>query len=364
MDPATLRERAVHALRYSFLGDSLSMPVHWYYSVADIYKAFEGGVTKLESAPTLHPSSIMSLHSTAHGGREGTEGGTTEIVGDVILKGKRQYWGVANMHYHQGMKAGENTLNLQCARLVLREVAQGPYNPDTFLADYVAYMTADPPAYHDTYAESFHRGFFDNMQGGKDLHECGAATHDTASIGGLATIAPLALPSLLRGMSVVDVQRVCRTHLHLTHPSDTLYSVCDDYVSLISELLHIEEGIDPSTIVEAYLLSASPTATPAEWMKSAKDTEVVGGVYSPACYISDSWPSTLYLAYKYLHSTGPDSVKQGLLANANVGGDNCHRGAVLGVILGLCTVDTEADTLYSGLVEHDAIEKEIQTAIE
>ncbi|GIQ83423.1 ADP-ribosylation/Crystallin J1 [Kipferlia bialata] len=144
----------------------------------------QGGVTQLESPPTFHPSSIMCLHSTSHGGREGTAGGTTEIVGDVILKGKRQYWGVPNMHYHQGMQAGENTLNLQCARLVLREMAQGPYNPDTFLSDYVAYMTADPPAYNDTYAESYHRGFFDNMQGGKDLHECGASTHDTASIGG------------------------------------------------------------------------------------------------------------------------------------------------------------------------------------
>jgi hypothetical protein len=40
----------------------------------------------------------------------------------VINHGKHKFWGVPGMHYHQGMKAGENTLNALCARVVTRSI--------------------------------------------------------------------------------------------------------------------------------------------------------------------------------------------------------------------------------------------------
>ena len=40
-------------------------------------------------------------------------------------------------------------------------------------------------------------------------------------------------------------------------------------------------------------------------------------------------PSVLYLALKYHNEPA-----QGLIANTNLGGDNVHRGAVLGALLG------------------------------
>jgi ADP-ribosylglycohydrolase len=45
--------------------------------------------------------------------------------------------------------------------------------------------------------------------------------------------------------------------------------------------------------------------------------------------VEDSVPSVLYLALKYR-----DRSEQGLVANTNLGGDNVHRGAVLGALLG------------------------------
>lgn len=45
-------------------------------------------------------------------------------AGDVINHGKHKFWGVPGMHYHQGMKAGENTLNALCSRLVTRTIAK------------------------------------------------------------------------------------------------------------------------------------------------------------------------------------------------------------------------------------------------
>jgi ADP-ribosyl-[dinitrogen reductase] hydrolase len=88
------------------------MPVHWYYNPDDIVKQF-GKITKYEAPKEKHPSSIMSLSNTGGHGRGSQQG---SVIGDVINHGKKQFWGVPNMHYHQGMKAGENTLNALCAR--------------------------------------------------------------------------------------------------------------------------------------------------------------------------------------------------------------------------------------------------------
>lgn len=68
---------------------------------------------RYEPAPATHPSSIMALSNTGGHGRGGQQG---SIIGDVINHGKKQFWGVKGMHYHQGMAAGDNTLNALCAR--------------------------------------------------------------------------------------------------------------------------------------------------------------------------------------------------------------------------------------------------------
>lgn len=55
----------------------------------------------------------MSLSNTGGHGRGGQQG---SIIGDVINHGKKKFWGVKGVHYHQGMSAGDNTLNAICAR--------------------------------------------------------------------------------------------------------------------------------------------------------------------------------------------------------------------------------------------------------
>ncbi len=48
-----------------------------------------------------------------------------------------------------------------------------------------------------------------------------------------------------------------------------------------------------------------------------------------ACYIDDSFSAMLFILYKYA-----DSFEKGILANANAGGENVARGAVIGFLLG------------------------------
>lgn len=352
--------RISDALKTSFIADALAMPVHWYYRVMDIDIAFDGGIKAFEAAPEYHPSSIMSLHSTSSGGRHSAnKKAAPQVVGEIILKGKAEYWNVPNVHYHQGMQAGENTLNAQCARLLMRSLAAngGRYSKEDFVADYIAFMTADPPLHNDTYAESYHRGFFANYVQGRAPLKCAMNTHDTASVGALVTLAPLVFGLHLAATPLSDIQIACREHLVLTHPDEGLMRVSDHYVKLLCALLN---GVDSDSF-KALLIEASKSHAGFDLAGLIKrklpDRQVIGQVFSSACYISDSWPVVLYLAYKYA-----DDPWRGLLANTNAGGDNVHRGMVLGVLLGLKSA-TVAKSHFAQLVEHQSIEAEINSLI-
>lgn len=367
MNAMTLpQSRATAALQSLFVADALAMPVHWYYNPMDIFRQFRGGIAQFEDAPAFHPSSIMSLHSTSKGGRGshgtpfyGTSGKPQEIVGEVILKGKRPFWDKPNQHYHQGMKAGENTLNAHCARAVMRALSAGGghYDQGRFLDLYIELLTADPPQHPDTYAESYHRGFFANLIAGKPRNKCGAITHDTASIGALVTIAPIVFAERLRGTELTSVQTLCHEHLMLTHPDQFLAKVCKDYVGLLDDLLWRDPEDSAQQLISAWSKRSISLQMSEIMEKIHNDNDVVGQLFSSACYITDSWPSVLYLAYKYCNSQGP-----GLIANANLGGDNVHRGAVLGTLLGLSSAETVAN-LFSGLKDREVINREIDSIV-
>ena len=365
--------RVDSALKTSFIADALAMPVHWYYQPLEIERAFTGGIQRFEAAPELHPSSIMSLHSKRKGGRQSKEASTsgslpqgqshqdhsTQVVGDIILHDKAQFWDTPNVHYHQGMQAGENTLNAHCTRLLMRTLIHTPahYDRQGFVSAYIDFMTAQPPKHPDTYAESYHRGFFANLALGRKPQKCAMKTHDTASIGGLVTIAPLVFSERLKGTSEADIQVACRQHLALTHPDESLMQVCDRYVQLLCGLM---QGPDEAG-VKALLIEASKSNPGLNLdgllKRNLPDHQVVGHLFSRACYISDSWPVVLYLAYKY-----QDDPWQALRVNTNLGGDNVHRGMVLGTLLGLQT-DSVATSWFEKLVDHKIITQEIDALI-
>jgi ADP-ribosylglycohydrolase len=349
------RTRVKAALVNLYIGDALSMPVHWFYNPVDILKAFPpNGITKMQAAPQYHPSSIMNLHSTTSGGRKSKKNITEhEVVGDVILKGKSHLWGRANGHYHHGMQAGENTLNAWWAKWLMNSLSRnGNYNADNWLQEYVDLMTADVPAHPDTYAESCHRGFFANYLLGKKLKDCGAVTHDTASMGALVTVAPLAL-ALLCSEPLEVVQKYCKDHVWLTHPDKDLMNVVESYVKLIDTLLNrpLNASVEEALEKAASVIAGTKLDKLVNQQKG--DSYVVGRLYSLACYISDSWPSVCYLASKYY-----EDPKKALLINTNLGGENAHRGSVLGTIVGLASSLFDND-LYESLAQHEELEIQI-----
>lgn len=378
-DQALVKTRAESALKMLFIGDALSMPVHWYYRPMDIWHAFPPrGIRQLSPAPAVHPGSIMSLHSTSSGGRSAQHKvSAPKIIGDVILKGREHHWNQKQVHYHHGLAAGENTLNSWCAHLLMNWVTGRAieantviYHGESWLNHYIEFMTADPPRHPDTYAESYHRGFFANLVAGKPVTECGAITHDTPSMGALVTVAPLAM-ALLPNTALESVQEICRQHVWSTHPDDLLLKVVDSYVKLISLLLNrkgsddqdvIAWVCDAATVVDGgninglgYALAADSDAAAEENLMRylSQDMTVVGGRYSLACYITDSWPAVCYLAAR--HFKDP---KRALLINTNLGGENAHRGSVLGTLLGLVS-GSSVEQFYHGLRRYNEIEKDI-----
>ena len=59
-----------------------------------------------------------------------------------------------------------------------------------------------------------------------------------------------------------------------------------------------------------------------------EDRVVVGRHLTPACYLPNSFTASLYLAWKF-----HDDFSSGVIANARCGGDNAHRGTVVGALL-------------------------------
>lgn len=347
-------ERMRGALWGMFVGDALAIPVHWYYNIAALWQDF-GQIRDYQAPKAHHPNSIMPLASTGKAGR-GTQAG--DIVGSVILKGKKQFWGLPNGHYHQGMHAGDNTLNLLCSRVLLRSLtANGRHDPADFLQAYIRFMT-EPDQHNDTYAESYHRDFFANYAKGVAPEQCaGDEGHDTASIGGLVNI-PLVVMANVKANILASCNQAALIQQNLTHRSKELERHTLALSQLLFEIFNSPQPDNEQLASAAASQVGFPAAKVVEQVraKQGSDLDVIGKLLSPACYIDQSFPSVLYLATRY-----HDDFESALIANTNVGGDNCHRGAVLGAILGASLgVSAIPQRWITGLTAHDAIHQEIE----
>ena len=295
------------ALLGALAADALAMPVHWYYDRAALARDY-GQVVSYVAPKSPHPDSILWRSSyTALNER-----------GD-ILHDQARYWGQRGVHYHQFLAAGENTLNFQlAARLYARTLRLGRYDADAWLEEYIAFMLA-PGSHRDTYVEEYHREFFTNYARGRKPRACGVAD---VHIGGLAPVP--ALFAALAGTSG-DVAAAVQEHVALTHKDRGVLRAADCFVRILA-------GVRAGEPLRGAILRHA-----SDWISAAKvaawsqepDEVVVGRRLSPACYIPDAFPAALYLAWKYA-----DDFGAGISANAQVGGDSCHRGAVVGALLG------------------------------
>lgn len=301
-------DRLLAGYEGSLVADALAMPGHWYYDRSALQRDY-GTLNHFMPPRNPHPGSILWRSSYE----------AINARGD-ILREQAQYWGQREIHYHQFLKAGENTLNFKLAAELFSMVRErGGYDADAWLERYITCML-EPGWHRDTYLEEYHRAFFTRYAQGKPPRKCGISDEH---IGGLATVP--ALVAALDGLPQDEILRTVKEHVGLTHAHANVLRAA---ATLTRLLLAVAAG-DP--LREAMQREAGDwiSGTKAESWKNQPDEQVIGARFSPACYIAEAMPAALYLVWKY-----HDDFAAGITANAMVGGDNCHRGAVVGSLLG------------------------------
>ncbi|XP_069577382.1 uncharacterized protein [Brachyistius frenatus] len=342
-------------------GDSMSMPVHWYYDVQDIRRDFGGWITGFRGPARRHPSSILSLSNTAGSGRTAWSTGTErpDVVGSVILHDKLDLWKSSDgtVHYHHGLQAGDNTLNVLCSLRASRVLVSGgfvdvsqPEARSAVLTDYVEFLTT-AGSHNDTYAESFHRGFFSDWQENRPtaprevlmFAENRSRTKLSSSFPDSQLNAigclPMILPFVLLSASANEKQAVSAAVelVKLTHPHPEV----PENVSIYSRALHAVVG-GASVRQQAELalrrldvwdtcrsFSRKAARCPPSSEERLKVHQSAVHHLGLACYTEGALSSLFYLAHEF-HDDPPG----GILANSNCGGENCNRGAALGALLG------------------------------
>lgn len=300
-----------HAMLGSLVADAAAMPVHWYYDTNALdrdYPALDGYLAPRNP----HPDSILWRSRYQPRNARGD-----------ILHQQAKYWGQRGVHYHQFLAAGENTINyklgVELYRLI---VGSGTYDAEAWLERYASCMLED--GWHsDTYVEEYHRAFFDRYAQGKALAECGI---DDLHIGGLSQV-PCLLAALQHiGERNLDAQlKIVEQHVTLTHRNQHVVNAAKAMTHIIHSL---SAGVELRKAIESAGKVSWKTNQFETWA-NFPDRSVVGRHLSSACYLPESFTASLYLTWRHA-----DSFSDGILANALCGGDNCHRGAVVGALLG------------------------------
>ena len=293
-----------------FIADALAMPVHWYYSRARLYRD-HGHVTEYRSPQNPHPDSILWRSSYTAPNAKGE-----------ILHGQAKYWGRTGVHYHQFLTAGENTLNLRVARLLIESLNHhGQYEQPDFVDRYVNFMTT-PSSHNDTYVEEYHRHWFGNFARGIPPGRCAVPEKHISGLIGM-------VPILLAYIDFPQrARRVALDHLALTHPGPRMAAAGEVFMELLQPVL---QGIPLKAVLESVLAQHHHDLLrhPIKNWAAKADDQVVGRAISSACYVEDAIPAVAFLALKY-----HDDLESALVSNTNLGGDNAGRGAVLGALLG------------------------------
>jgi hypothetical protein len=288
-------------------------------------------------------------------------------------------------HYHHGLKAGENTLAAHLVRVLMRSVIQhGRYDQSVFLSDFIEHLTT-PGRNRDPYCEIYIRRWFENYSHGLPLHACAELQRNVWSIGSHGgVLRPLVISAIAE--SAYQGLGLAIEHQNLTHRSENVAGALGVLVPLLNALL---TGAEPRQAIaatasqirtprvtgealfaayrdhqgpgnipqnEMWLFHTSLSDVPFEVdriVRQHEESDVINRLFATACYPEHGLPLLLYIAQNH----GVD-VEATLLANANAGGDNVHRGMVLGLIVGAAN-DELPQHLMKGLNAFDELQTEI-----
>jgi ADP-ribosyl-[dinitrogen reductase] hydrolase len=410
-----LKESRLRAALWSFFaGDALAMPSHWYYGGAvQIQRDYGGtggrGITDYTAPVHFLSGSILNKSNLSGGGRStsATPNRRTvanaaaaalplSIIGYVINHGKQDLWSPdQEIHYHATLAAGENTLEVQLARVLMRSITAtaGVFDAAHFLSSYVTFMMT-PGSHNDTYASTCHRMFFANkiFQGRADKDCPDNDGHNVDTIDGLVLPTITALAVAARGSASDNGSTGAGSSMDDLMQRAAQAAMATASVTRRSNILENAAAAWSRTVVAA-LLAPSETNTNTDNnnnnMMDNMNMEAVlqdtaraigmrrapaktGADQMTACYLDSAMPALLDSVAKYIpdgHDSSSSNMKKAnkavsvwtaLLNNANAGGENVHRGSCLGAVLGArAGMEGLAPELVSGLHDREALAQEI-----
>jgi len=310
MNSPNLNSRFRGALVGMHIGDALAMPVHWYYDRKALAKDY-GTVKDYLRPRNPHPESEMWQQQFRPTGTR-----------DRILHDQSRYWGKKGIHYHQFLKAGENTLNVRLCRLLIRSLKdKRAYDPQDYLGRLTTFML-NSGSHRDTYIDEYLRAFFKRYAEGIPLKECGIPEKH---LSGLIGVLPIVIfyyhnPNQARALA--------REHVALTHKGPLMETAASLFIEL---LLSFFSGAGVTDTLKNLVSQKrhSLLKHPFFELAALPDTEAVDGYLGTGCFVDESFPVVVYLLIKYRKET-----EKALIANTNLGGNNAARGAILGALLG------------------------------
>ena len=261
-------------------------------------------------------------------------------------------------------------------------IKNGEHNQDAFLDDFISFMTT-PGKNADTYCEVYIRDWFENYSEGVAPELCAPSQHSRWSIGSHGgIIRPLILA--LSAKSSYDGVGIALDHQILTHRSQNVSSALSQLVPLLFNLINDESAMDalksttqnvalvkihgvelskkyadamgPRNILKDEMWKIHTEFTNerlSEILPNATDDNMITKRFATACYPEHGVPLILYFLYK-----NSFDFRKSILDNANAGGDNVHRGMILGALAGASSEEIPQD-LKTGLKEYEDIKNEI-----
>jgi ADP-ribosylglycohydrolase len=389
-----IKSKIENALWGLFIADAMAMPAHWFYNTNNLKKHLKGEIKGYVSPPLSHDESFML------GSPYNPDIKTAQKFGrsyDILHEHKNYYKTTysdnsfslnnenAKIHYHNGLEAGENTLSANLVRLLMQSVIKNcRYNSNFFIIDFINYFM-EPGNNRDPYLETYIRKWFENYSKGYPAQSCAETQRNNWSVSSLGgIIRPLVL-SLLAENSY-QALGLAVEHQNITHRSENISSLLCILVPLVSELLkgngrkkllkkysaliHLPE-ITGRQLMHLYIKHVGPENIEPDEMwrihtnfkkenfeidkfcSQNSEEEIYNNLLSTACYPEHGVP--LLLSTAWINDMKFD---KSLFSDINAGGDNVHRGMILGLITG-AAAGRIPESLKKGLKNYDEIRIEI-----
>ena len=271
-----MKDKIKAAVIASFIGDALSLGVHWIYNTNVIDKKY--GRVEFMLKPEL-------------------------------------------AKYHASKGQGEFTHYGDQMMILLKSISdKSEFDLKHFAADWQNLFRR-----YNGYLDGATKDTIKNFDSGKTPQESGSSSSD---LGGAARIAPLISCYY---DSLDDFKGAARAQTAMTHNHSQVIA-CSEIFSEAS--FQVLSGTSPI----ASIIDAMEAISPEQAVKDAinlgleskdKDTRKAILDFGQMCAVEAALPSTIHIIAKY-----EDNLKQALVENIMAGGDSAARGMLVGFILG------------------------------